>query len=67
MNYVNWLRVKDINNFSKMCYALPLTINTIPETIKIMEIMVFTIKIPFEVRRFLNRFATEIFMRSVAK
>ena len=59
--------MKDINNFSKICYPLPLTINTIPETIKIIEIMVFTVKIPFEVRRFLNRFATEIFIRSVAK
>ena len=29
--------------------------------------MVFTIKIPLEVRRFLNRFATEIFIRSVTK
>ena len=29
--------------------------------------MVFTVKIPLEVRRFLNRFATEIFIRSVAK
>ena len=50
-----------------LSHYIPFNIKTIPEIIRIKDIIEFTITIPFPVNSVLNLLATEIFNKSVIK